>query len=54
MWVISFSSHLPPEGVLPSVIPHSVKLASVYIVMSGSGMLRGAKDSNIYPPIDSS
>ena len=47
MWVISFSSHLPPEGILPSLIPHPLMLASVYIVMSGTGMLRGAKDSNI-------
>ena len=33
MWVILFSSHLPPKGVLPSVIRHPVKLASVYIVL---------------------
>ena len=46
MRVISFSSHLPPEGVLPSVIPHPVKLVSVYIVMPGLTMLRRAKDSN--------
>ena len=44
MSVISFSFHLPPESVLQSVIPHTVKLASVYIVMSGSGMLKGEKD----------
>ena len=48
MRAISFSSHFPHERVLSSVIPHPVKLGSVYIVMSGSGMLRGANNSNTF------